>query len=96
MPVADMAQFEFAKCTEKRWIWADGAELREPTIDTSYENAAADYYAKYGTVGEFEKESATARRTNGPKERGKNMATNSTSKLKAKDPKDVSPANRRL
>lgn len=45
----------------------------------------------------MKKKSATARRTNGPqKERGKNMATNSTSKLKAKDPKDVSPGKSKI
>jgi hypothetical protein len=38
-----------------------------------------------------------AQRTNGPqKERGKNMTTNSTSKLKAKDPKDVSPGKSKI
>ena len=54
-PVADMAQFELRKRAPR----SDGYGLagvkvtRIEQIDTSYENGAADYYAKYGTAGEF-------------------------------------------
>jgi len=55
MPVADMAQFESRKNAPKSDGYGlDGVRVtRTEPIDTSYENAAADYYAKYGTVGEF-------------------------------------------
>ena len=54
-PVADMAQFELRKrapCGSGYGL-AGVKVTRIEQIDTSYENAAADYYAKYGTAGEF-------------------------------------------
>ena len=52
--VADMKQFELRVKLFAREYGLVGVRItRVEPFDTSYENAAADYYAKYGTAGEF-------------------------------------------
>lgn len=54
MPVADMAQWNLRVAKFAAEYGLVGVRVtRTEEIDTRYENASADYYTKYGTVGEF-------------------------------------------
>lgn len=53
MPVNDMAQFVLRQRLGAGYGIENVLITRTEPIDTSYENGAEEYYAKYGTVGEF-------------------------------------------
>ena len=54
MPVVNMTQFELrAECFAKEYGLEGVRVTRVEPIDTSYEYAAADFYARHGTEGEF-------------------------------------------